>query len=35
VALLASDRFGLMWGPVVLVLGVAAYAVFRRSAAVS
>ena len=35
VALLASDRFGLMWGPVVLVLGVAAYTVFRRSAAVS
>ena len=30
VALLASDRFGLIWGPVVLVLGVAAYGVFRR-----
>jgi len=30
VALLASDRFGLMWGPVVVLLGVAAYAVFRR-----
>ena len=32
VALLASDRFGLMWGPVVLVLGLAAYRVFRRRA---
>jgi len=30
VALLASDKFGLMWGPVVLVLGVAVYRVFRR-----
>jgi amino acid transporter len=35
VALLASDRFGLTWGPVLLVLGVAAYGVFRRRAAVS
>ncbi len=32
VALLASDRFGLMWGPVVLALGLAAYRVFRRRA---
>ncbi|HZD30927.1 MAG TPA: APC family permease [Candidatus Angelobacter sp.] len=30
VALLASDRFGLIWGPFLLVLGVAAYGVFRR-----
>jgi hypothetical protein len=33
VALLASDKFGLIWGPVVLVLGIAAYAMFRRRAA--
>jgi amino acid transporter len=32
VALLASDRFGLIWGPVVLVLGIAAYWKFRRRA---
>jgi amino acid transporter len=30
VALLASDKFGLIWGPVVLALGIAAYRVFRR-----
>jgi amino acid transporter len=30
VALLASDRFGVIWGPVILLLGVAAYGVFRR-----
>ena len=35
VALLASDRFGLIWGPVVLVLGFAAYWVFGRRTAVS
>jgi amino acid transporter len=30
VALLASDRFGLFWGPAVLVLGMGLYFVFRR-----
>jgi len=35
VALLASDRFGLIWGPVVLLLGIAAYGVFRRRAAIN
>ena len=35
VALLASDRFGLIWGPVMLLLGVAAYGVFRRRAAIN
>ena len=29
VALLASDKFGLLWGPVILGLGVAVYPVFR------
>ena len=32
VALLASDRFGLIWGPVVLLFGIAAYGAFRRRA---
>jgi len=35
VALLASDRFGLIWGPVVLVLGMGSYLVFRRREPVS
>jgi len=35
VALLASDRFGLIWGPVMLLLGVAAYWIFRRRAAIN
>ena len=35
VALLASDRFGLIWGPVILVLGIAAYWVFRRRPSLS
>ncbi len=29
-ALIASDRFGLVWGPVALLLGPVAYLVFRR-----
>ena len=35
VALLASDRFGMIWGPVVLVLGVGAYGVFRQRVEIS
>jgi amino acid transporter len=35
VALLASDRFGLIWGPVVLAIGIAAYGLFRRRAAIN
>lgn len=35
VALLASDRFGLMWGPAVLMMGIAAYRGFRRRAVVN
>lgn len=31
VALLASDRFGLLWGPVALVLGIAAYRLSWRN----
>jgi hypothetical protein len=30
VALLGSDKFGLRWGPVVLLLGPVAYLLFRR-----
>jgi amino acid transporter len=29
IALLASDRFGLIWGPVVLVFGILAYSLFK------
>ena len=29
VALLASDRFGLIWGPVVLLIGILAYRLFK------
>ena len=31
VVLLASDKFGLMWGRVVLLLGIAACTVARRA----
>lgn len=31
IALLASDKFGLLWGPVALIVGIAAYRIFRRS----
>jgi hypothetical protein len=30
VALLGSDRFGLMWGPVALLAGPLAYALLKR-----
>jgi amino acid transporter len=30
VALVGSDRFGARWGPVVLLLGIAAYVLMRR-----
>ena len=30
VAMIASDRFALQWGPVALLLGPLAYFVFRR-----
>jgi hypothetical protein len=29
VALLGSDRYGLLWGPMALAVGPAAYFVFR------
>jgi len=30
VALMGSDRFGVRWGPLALLLGPIAYLVFRR-----
>jgi amino acid transporter len=35
IALIASDRFALRWGPVSLLLGPAAYALLRRRARIS